>query len=100
MATVAVLDYFLTLEDEVCDSDSPSSRARLNMLVADHPHVEETEVMDVLCIPSGEKVFRLRLSSPTHRTVYRTGIPSWCSYCGSKWVGTSFPATGELPGHC
>lgn len=26
------------------------------MLVADHLHMEETEVMDVLCIPSGKQI--------------------------------------------
>ena len=57
---------------------------KTNPLVAGHLHVEKTEVMDVLCIPSGEQNSpRLRLSGP-HQTIYRTGILSRCSSCGNK----------------
>jgi hypothetical protein len=53
MVTVAVLDYFLTLDDEVCDL-RVSALSEANLLVTDQPYMEQTEVMDVLRILPGQ----------------------------------------------
>ena len=53
MATVAVFDHFLTLDDEVCKLYEQAALVILMHQFIGQLHVEETKVMDVFCIPPG-----------------------------------------------
>ena len=94
MVTVAVLDYFLTLDDEVCGL-RVSALNEANLLAADQPYMEQTEVMDVLRILPGQNS-SMNQDDKSRSTLlkrHRTGIPSRYSSYGNKSVSAPFPNT-------
>ena len=57
MATITVLDHLLTLDDEVCNS-CVIFTGETEKPISDQLRMEETKVMDVLCIPSCQHTLR------------------------------------------